>query len=178
MKTTIIIAAVLCILFSSSFLIYQNESKALNSASKLISKINLNHYTQRGMVFREKKNFKAESLDNFNKELNDADLLFEDEPKKALAAYELILSKDPGNLKTHLHLGMLYLKLRQCEAAKEHLFFVYDEKLSSWKADSAWFLSLLFIMENNPEKSKNFLKISLDELTNYRSDAEKLLSKL
>ena len=119
MRTTILFAGLICIIFASSFFIYQKETKALNKASELISSINLKYYTQRGVAFNKpEQKKKVEALENFDEELNSADNLFEKAPKSALAAYELILSKDPANSKTHLHLGMLYLKMKQLEAAK------------------------------------------------------------
>jgi hypothetical protein len=93
-------------------------------------------------------------------------------------AYESLLKKDPGNNSLQLRLGMIYLKLKQYDAAKEHFYFVYENKDSGLQPDSAWFLALISLIESDKTAAKNFLQESVTKKCSYKNEAAALLNCL
>jgi hypothetical protein len=73
---------------------------------------------------------------------------------------------------------MIYLKLKQYDAAKEHFYFVYENKDSGLQHDSAWFLGLISIIEENKEAGKTYLQECLTKKCSYKKEAAELLSSL
>ncbi len=162
--TTIIILA------SVSLLWYTRNNKALNDASKYVSNISLEHYTFRGVSFQKS--------DSHANHLSKNDILFYENPKLALVNYESMLKLDPGNVGLHLRLGLLYLKMEQISAAKEHLFFVHGNLDSALQPDSSWFLALANILGNNETEAKKYLFECIDKKCSYKKEASQLAELL
>ena len=173
MLKKIIPFALIILLLGSFYYFYSLNSRALNLTAGHIEGISLAYYTNRGMV----QNKQNQTL-SLRDEIKKADLQFLKDPKMTAVAYESILKKDPGNNSLQLRLGMIYLKLKQYDAAKEHFYFVYENKDSGLQPDSAWFLGLISIIEENKEASKTYLQECIAKKFSYKKEAAELLSSL
>jgi hypothetical protein len=181
MKNNLTIFSVLAVFAACAIYFYASSNITVNDAARHISEINLDYYTRRGMV--QKKQFSPEKSDTIQKldlgpSIQKADAIFEKDEKMAAANYEQLLKSDPGNVSIHLRLGMLYLKLNQLDASKEHLYFVHENKDSGLQPDSAWFLALLNIKEQNTEKAKMLLEECVVKKCSYKIEAEALLQTI
>ena len=160
-------------LLGAFYYFYIQSNRALNLADRHIENVSLEYYTNRAMVQKKQ----AESL-SLRDEINLADLQFLKDPKMTAVAYESLLKKDPGNNSLQLRLGMIYLKLKQYDAAKEHFYFVYENKDSGLQPDSAWFLALISLIESDKTAAKDFLQESVTKKCSYKNEAAALLNCL
>lgn len=161
------------LLLGSFYYFYSLNSSALNLTAGHIEDISLEYYTNRGMV----QNKQPQTL-TLRQEINRADLQFLKDPKMTAVTYESLLKKDPGNISLQLRLGMVYLKLKQYDVAKVHFYFVYENKDSGLQPDSAWFLGLISIVEEDRDAGKTFLKECVTKKCSYKKEAAELLSSL
>ena len=173
MLKTIIPIIVAVLLLVSFYYFYSKSNKALNLSATHIENVSLEYYTNRAMVKK-----KPAQLISLRDEINMADLQFLKNPKLAAVSYESLLKKDPGNNSIQLRLGMIYLKLKQYDAAKEHLYFVYENKDSGLQPDAAWFLGLITLIEEDKVTAKSLLQESLQKKCSYKKEAAELLEYL
>jgi predicted negative regulator of RcsB-dependent stress response len=190
MKNNILLISAFILIAAVSLFAYQQSNKAQNAAAKAISDINLEYYTRRGTVQKKPlapitKQEELKTQDDTKERpstavdlapgMQAADALFEKNSKEAAARYEQLLQQDPGYIALQLRLGMIYLKLKQYDAAKEHLYFVYEHKESGLQPDAAWFLALLHLSEQNKEKAVVLLKECVEKKCNYKKEAAAFL---
>lgn len=173
MLKTFLTLALILVLLSSFFYFYSKSSSALNLAATHVEKLSLEYYTNRGMG--QKKAAKKLSL---REEIEIVDLQFLKDPKMAAVSYESLLKKDPGNNSLQLRLGMIYLKLKQYEVAKEHFYFVYENTDSGIQPDAAWFLALISVIEDDKESARKYLEEAVSKKCSYKKEAAELLSCL
>jgi hypothetical protein len=173
MLKTYLSLALILVLLSSFYYFYSKSSAALNLASAHIEGLSLEYYTNRGMGQN-----KATQKLSLREEIERADLQFLKDPKMAAVNYESLLKKDPGNNSLHLRLGMIYLKLKQSDAAKEHFYFVYENTDSGLQPDAAWFLGLISVIEEDKVAAKSYLQESVTKRCSYKKEAAKLLASL
>jgi len=179
MKQNILLISAFIFILAVSLFAYQQSSKAQNAAAKAISEISLEYYTRRGMVQKKPilpiaKQGETPKLD-LVPGMQAADALFEKNSIEAAARYEQLLAQDPGQIALQLRLGMIYLKLKQYDAAKEHLYFVYEHKESGLQPDAAWFLALVHMSEQSKEKAISLLNECVDKKCNYKKEAAAFL---
>ncbi len=148
---------------------YQQHYRAEALAGRAIANIDLRYFGQRAIQI---------SANTFQQRLQKADALFLEAPIQAMGIYQDLLKQDPGNLSLRMRMGMLQLKLRQYEAAREHLHVVYDQKEALLQPDACWFLGLLAVLEGNSAQAQVFLKESLEAGSQYQSQAEAVLKSL
>lgn len=164
-KSSILILISISLFFAISIFAYQEQNAPLQLANQAIASIDLKNFKQRAVVR------KTESLED---RLHKADALFEQDALKAAGIYQDLLKTDPGRLDLRIRLGMLYLKNRQHEAAREHLHIIYEHKSASLQPDAAWFLALLAIVEGKETYAKKLLAESLEAGSQYQGNAQKL----
>jgi uncharacterized protein HemY len=173
MLKTFLSLALILVLLSSFYYFYSKSNAALNLAATHVEAISLEYYTNRGMGQN-----KATQKLSLREEIERVDLQFLKDPKMAAVSYEYLLKKDPGNNSLHLRLGMIYLKLKQYDAAKEHFYFVYENQESGLQPDAAWFLGLISVIEDDKVAAKDYLQESVIKRCSYKKEAAKLLGSL
>ncbi len=173
MLKTIFPIAIAVLLLGSFYYFYSQSNRALNLSARHIENVSLEYYTNRAMV--QKKPLQSLSLRD---EIKLADLQFLKNPKLTAVSYESLLKKDPGNNSIQLRLGMIYLKMKQYDAAKEHFYFVYENEDSGLQPDAAWFLGLITLIEEDKVSAKSFLQESLQKKCSYKKEAAELLEYL
>ena len=119
-----------------------------------------------------------QSSDYLKNEISETDILFTKNPLKAAAEYEKLLKSDPGNTGLHMRLGLLYIKLKQTSAAKEHLYFVYEQEESGLQPTSALYLALINILEDNKSEAQKLLKECIEKRSSYKKEALELTAML
>jgi thioredoxin-like negative regulator of GroEL len=173
MLKIIISLAIVVLMLGSFYFFYKQSNKALYLAARHLENVSLEYYTNRAMV--QKKPLQSLSLRD---EIKLADLQFQKNPKLTAVSYESLLKKDPGNNSIQLRLGMIYLKMKQYDAAKEHFYFVYENEDSGLQPDAAWFLGLITLIEEDKVSAKSFLQESLQKKCSYKKEAAELLEYL
>lgn len=178
-RNTVYIGILISIGFAISLFLYQQQGAAKRLASKYKTNINLNYYQMRALVHQPQQ-IKAANLAeykaNINTSISNWDQNFQKTPQRTLAGYLQLLEYDPGNVRIHLRIGMLALKLDQYELAKTHLYFVYKHKEAGIQPDAAWFMGLLALEEGNLLDAKQKLQESIDMKSNYSRHATKLIA--
>ena len=154
---------------------YKEETSFSYLAHSLLKNLNLSAYLERGMGGTVKGSPKDNTLVDLEKK---ADLQFENDPTKAILMYEKILSIDPSNSRVHLKLGIIFCKIEQFEAAKEHLFFVTEDKNYYFRSDAFYFLGLIASVANDKKVGKEYLQICSGLGSQYKSDAIQLMLQL
>lgn len=157
-----------------SLMAYKMNNRILDSAALHIANINLENFQYRGMMQAPKTH--ADAALEMQAAIQTVDALFETKPLEALARYQQLLEQDAGHLGLRLRLGMLQLKLHQRAVAKENLHFVYAHKEAGLQPDAAWFLALLAIEEQMPDKANQFLQESIDSGCSYLEEAKQLFA--
>lgn len=164
-KSSILILTGICVFFTIAIFAYQQQNAPLQLANQAIASIDLKNFKARAVLQKKK---------SFEQRLTKADALFDSKPLEAAGIYQDLLKSDPGRLDLRMRLGMLHLKNRQHEAAREHLHIIYEYKSASLQPDAAWFLALLAIAEQNESYAKKLLAESLEAGSQYQQEAEKL----
>jgi hypothetical protein len=176
-KSTFLIILCIASIFGASLMAYQFQNRSLDMAARYISAINLDQFQFRGAMQNPNLKKIDSSVDLLMKTqlaLQAINPLFEQKPLEALARYQQLLETDPAHLGLRIRLGMLQLKQGQRAAAKENLYFVYEQKDAGLQPDAAWFLALLAIVEQDNELAKQLLKESIDSECTYKEEATEL----
>lgn len=184
MKKNIIIISILVAISALAIFLYRESSKAENLAAAHVNKLNLDMYAQRGMVIRKPvKIIKTDSVNSINSnfyqsEIQSIDQIFEADPKIVISKYLELLNVDPGNISIHLRLGIVYLKNHQYSAAKEHFYFIQEQKDSGLYPDSYWYLGLIHLMEGDRSKADQYFKACLNSKCTCKKEAQSMIDAL
>ena len=184
MKKNIIIISIFVAISAIAVFLYRESSKAENLAATYINNLNLDMYAQRGMLIRKPvkiiKEVSSKNIDSdfYQSEIQSIDQIFEADPKTVISKYLQLLDLDPGNISIHLRLGIIYLKNQQYSAAKEHFYFIQEQKDSGLYPDSYWFLGLIHLIEGNRSKADQYFKACLNSKCTCKKEAQSMIDAL
>jgi hypothetical protein len=184
MKKNILIISILVAISASAVFLYRESSKAENLAAAYVNKLNLDMYAQRGMVIRKPVKLNNQDSiksvkDNFYQtEIQSIDQIFDTDPKIVISKYLELLNLDPGNISIHLRLGIINLKNHQYSSAKEHFYFIQEQKDSGLYPDSYFYLGLIQLMEGDRSKADQYFKACLNSKCTCKKEAQSMIDAL
>lgn len=119
------------------------------------------------------------SAENNLRNLNNTYLLYEKgEYQEAFDKLQEYSMKEPGNSKTAFFLGLSAIELGKYQIAEESFISIIEGAgKSSYKVHAQWYLSLLYLKQNLPEKAKPYL-LNLSHEYYYAQKAKKILKKI
>ncbi len=99
------------------------------------------------------------------------------EYQKAFDMLEDSVTDKPANYKASFFYGLCALELKQYNIAEENFIAVIKDSINStFRIHAEWYLSMLYLKNNNPEKAKHHLK-NLSNEHYYALKAKKILKK-